>query len=146
MAKLSASLTEEAVPVMKLTSWENPLLFHPQLNATLGLEYIRRYNREGADFIELDKPKLRNMKLNIVVEDLAVVDDRNGIRHDPIKLAQSIFKIVCDNMDLEDNDKAIEYYTAKSKLKKMSTKNKKKSFWLSDVKIINPKKAKRKRR
>ena len=52
MAKLSASLTEEAVPVMKLTSWENPLLFHPQLNATLGLEYIRRYNIWLGDYFE----------------------------------------------------------------------------------------------
>lgn len=108
-------------------------------------EYIRRYNREGADFIELDRQKLKDMKLNIVVEDLAIVDERNGIRHDPVKLAQSIFKIVCDNMDLEDNEKAIEYYTAKSKLKRMSNKHKKKSFWLSSVKVINPKKAKRKR-
>ncbi len=108
-------------------------------------EYIRRYNREGADLIELDKQKLKDMKINVVVEDLATVDDKNGIRHDPVKLAQSIFKVVCDNMDLEDNDKAIEYYTAKSKLKRMSNKNKKKSFWLSNVKIINPKKTKRKR-
>ncbi|MBQ8298943.1 MAG: YvcK family protein [Clostridia bacterium] len=108
-------------------------------------EYIRRYNKEGADLIEFDKNKLKDMKLNIVVADLATVDDRNGIRHDHIKLAQSIFKIVCDNMDLEDNDKAIEYYTAKSKLQRMSNKNKKKSFWLSNVKVINPNK-KRKRK
>ncbi len=108
-------------------------------------EYIRRYNREGADLIELDKNKLKDMKLNITVADLAMVDDRNGIRHDHIKLAQTIFKIVCDNMDLEDNDKAIEYYTAKSKLQRMSNKNKKKSFWLSSVKVINPNK-KRKRK
>lgn len=108
-------------------------------------EYIRRYNKEGSDLIELDKTKLKEMKVNIVVGDMATVDDRNGIRHDYLKLAQTIFKIVCDNMDLDDNEKAIEYYTAKSKLKKMSNKNKKKSFWLSDVKIINPNR-KRKRK
>lgn len=108
-------------------------------------EYIRRYNKEGSDLIELDKNKLKDMKLDITVADLAVVDDKNRIRHDHIKLAQSIFKIVCDNMDLEDSDKAIEYYTAKSKLQRISNKNKKKSFWFSNVKIINPKKRRKRK-
>ena len=83
-------------------------------------EYIRRHNKEGSDIIDLDKPNLREMKVNFVIDDMAIVDDKNSIRHDPIKLAQNIFKIVCDNMDLEDNDRAIEYYTAKSKIKKIT--------------------------
>ncbi len=98
-------------------------------------EYIRRYNRDGSDLIELDKNKLRESKINIIVDDLTKVDDR-GIRHDSLKLAQTIFKIVCDNMDLENSDRAIEYYTAKSKLKRMTKKNKKKNIFLKDVKII----------
>lgn len=108
-------------------------------------EYIRRYNREGADLIEFDKAKLKDMKLDILVADLATVEDKNGIRHDYLKLAQSIFKIVCDNIDLSDSDKAIEYYTAKSKLERISNKNKKKSFLFSNVKVINPKRKKRRK-
>lgn len=108
-------------------------------------EYIRRYNKEGSDIIELDKRNLREIKLDFIIDDLATVDDKNGIRHDSIKLAQNIFKIVCDNMDLEDNDRAIEYYTAKSKLKKITNKNKKKNILFRDVKIIAPNRKKKRK-
>ena len=47
-------------------------------------------------------------------------------------------------MDLENSDKAIEYYTTKSKLKKMTGKNKKKSILFRDIKIVSGKKKKRK--
>lgn len=102
-------------------------------------EYVRRYNKEGSDLIDLDRNNLRDMKLNLVVDDIAVAYDKGGIRHDPEKLAQDIFKIVCDNMDLNGNDKTLEYYTARTKLKKMSGKKKKKNILFSKVKIINAK-------
>ena len=75
---------------------------------------------------------------------MTVVDEKGNIRHNPIKLAQNIFKIVCDNMDLENSDKAIEYYTAKSKLKKITNKNKKKCLLFRDVKVVSSTKRKRK--
>lgn len=101
-------------------------------------EYIRRYNKEGSDLVELDRSKVRDLKINVLVDDLATVDDKHAIRHDPIKLASCIFKIVCDNMDLNDDDKAIEYYTAKSKMNRMNNKNKKKNILFRDVKVVMP--------
>ncbi len=105
-------------------------------------EYVRRYNKEGSDIIDIDKSGIKNMKLNLIIDDLATLDEKNLIRHDSLKLAQCIFKIVCDNMDLEDNDKAIEYYTAKTKMKKMTQKDKKKSILFRDIKIISNRKKK----
>lgn len=104
-------------------------------------EYIRRYNREGCDLIELDKAKVKDMKLELVVDDLGTVDEK-GIRHNSLKLAQSIINIACDNMDLESNDSTIEYYTAKSKLKRMTDKKKKKSILFRNVKVVTPKRKK----
>lgn len=105
-------------------------------------EYIRRANKEGCDLVELDKNNVKDIK--VIVDDLTVVDEKGNIRHNPIKLAQNIFKIVCDNMDLENSDKAIEYYTAKSKLKKITNKNKKKCLLFRDVKVVSSTKRKRK--
>ena len=98
-------------------------------------EYIRRANKDGCDLVELDKNNVKDIKL--VVDDLTIVDEKGNIRHNPIKLAQNIFKIVCDNMDLENSDKAIEYYTTRSKLKKITNKNKKKNILFRDVKIVS---------
>ncbi len=105
-------------------------------------EYVRRANQDGVDLIELDKSNIKGIRL--VVDDLSVVDEKGNIRHNPLKLAQNIFKIFCDNMDLENSDKAIEYYTTKSKLKKMTGKNKKKSILFRNIKIVSGKKKKRK--
>ncbi len=99
-------------------------------------EFIRRYNKEGSDLVEIDRANIRNMRLNLVVEDMAVVNDKNTIRHDSMKLAQSIFKIICDNMELEDDEKTLGYYTTKSKLKRVSQKAKKKNILFRDVKVI----------
>ena len=101
-------------------------------------EYIRRYNKDGADIIELDRNNLKDMKINLIVDDLSTIDDKNEIRHSPMKLAHSIFKIVCENMDVDSSKGALEYYTTKNKLKKITTKNKKKNILWKDVKVILP--------
>ena len=64
------------------------------------------------------------MNMNLIVEDLSVVDETNSIHHDPVKLASTIVKIVCDNMEMNDNQATLNYYTMKSKIDK--TKKKKK--------------------
>lgn len=107
-------------------------------------EFIRRYNKEGSDLVEIDRSKLRGMNAKLIVDDLATIDEKNYIRHNSLKLAQNIFRIVCDNMDLENNERAIEYYTAKNKIDKIARKRKKKSILFSDVKIITNTKKKRK--
>lgn len=105
-------------------------------------EYIRRYNRDGSDLIDIDRNILKNMDMKLIIDDLSVADEINAIHHDPIKLAKSIIKIVCENMDVNDADATLGYYTAKSKMKKMS-KKKKKSILFSKVKVITPNKRKK---
>ncbi|MBR4110820.1 MAG: uridine diphosphate-N-acetylglucosamine-binding protein YvcK [Clostridia bacterium] len=108
-------------------------------------EYIRRYNQEGADVLEVDKNEIKNTGVELIIEDYAQTDDKGYIRHDPNKLAKSIMKIVCDNMDIAADKKALEVYMIKSKLKNMNKKNKKKSILFRDVKVItNTKKTKKK--
>ena len=99
-------------------------------------EYIRRYNKEGADILEVDKSNIKQTGVNLIVDDFAIIDEKGNIRHDSEKLAKAVMKIVCDNMDLRNNRQALEYYTIKSQIKKMSGKKGKKSILFNDVKIV----------
>ncbi|MBQ9267612.1 MAG: YvcK family protein [Clostridia bacterium] len=106
-------------------------------------EYVRRYNSEGADIMEIDKNNIKAKGVNLVVDDFAVIDEKGNIRHDPDKLANAVMKIVCDNMDLTNSKQALEYHTIKAKIKKMRRRKKKKSILFNDVKIVaNGKKSK----
>ena len=46
-------------------------------------------------------------------------------------------------MDLNDDEKAIEYYTAKTKLNRMANRNKKQNIMFKDVKVVMPNRKKR---
>lgn len=100
-------------------------------------EYIRMYNTHNSDVIDIDKTKMKNTDVRLVVEDMSIIDDKKKIRHDSIKLAKVIIDIMCQNMDLSANGQALEYYNIRSKLKGLSAKNKKKSVLLRDVKVIS---------
>ena len=103
-------------------------------------EYIRRYNQNGSDLVDIDKNILKNMDMNLVFDDLTVVDETNSIHHDPMKLAKAIIKIVSENMDVSDTQATLDYYTVKSKMKS-TNKKKKKNILFSDVKVISPNKS-----
>lgn len=107
-------------------------------------EYIRKYNRNGSNLVDIDRRILKNMNTNLVIDDLTVIGENNTIHHDPVKLAKTIAKIVCDNMDMEDNQSALNYYTVKSKMDGVK-KKKKKSILFSDVKVIRTNKVKNKK-
>lgn len=108
-------------------------------------EYIRRYNQNGSDLVDIDKHILKNMNMNLIIDDLSVVDETNQVHHNPLKLAKAIVKIVCDNMDMSNNSKTLDYYTMKSKIDGVN-KKKKTNILFRDVKVINPKKKTKKER
>ena len=103
-------------------------------------EYIRRYNEEGAELLELDKSNIKATGVQIVISDLAMTDDKGFIRHDSRKLGKAIMTIVCDNMDLRHDKRAFEAYMIKSKMD--SKKKKKKSILFQPVKVVKTTKRK----
>lgn len=100
-------------------------------------EYIRLYNQNGADVIDIDKARVRNTGVKLVVKDLSVAGEKGKIRHDSVKLAKEIINIMCQHMDISADKQALEYYNIKSKLKDVNSKNKKKSVLLKNVKVIS---------
>ena len=100
-------------------------------------EYLRKYNKKGADLIDIDKVKVKETGTKLIVRDLTVIGEDGKIRHDSIKLAKEIVDIMCQNMDLSADKQALEYYNIKNRLKKL--RRKKKSVLLRDVKVISKK-------
>lgn len=100
-------------------------------------EYIRMYNQNNSDVIDIDKARIKNTGVKLVVKDMSVVGEKGKIRHDSVKLAKAIIDIMCQNMDISANKQALEYYNIKSKLKGFNSKSKKKNVLLRDVKVIS---------
>lgn len=100
-------------------------------------EYVRMYNQRGSDIMDIDKSRIKNTGVKLVVKDMSIVGEKGRIRHDSVKLAKEIINIMCQNMDLAANKQALEYYNMKSKLKHVNSKSKKKSVLLRDVKVIS---------
>lgn len=103
-------------------------------------EYIRMYNQKNSDIIDIDKPRIKNTGVRLTVEDMSVVDNNGKIRHDSIKLAKAIINIMMQSIDISENEKAMEYYNMKNKLKNMNSTGKKKSILFRNVKVITNKK------
>lgn len=100
-------------------------------------EYIRKYNIEGAELLEIDKNNIKSMGIKLEISDFAYIDEQGLIRHDPNKLSKVIMKIVCDNMNLATDKKALETYIIRAKMNNIEKKNRKKNILTRDVKIIN---------
>jgi len=99
-------------------------------------EYIRRYNEEGSELLEIDKSEIKATGVKLEVDNFATTDEQGFIRHDPKKLGAAIMTMAYNNMDLKHHKQAFEAYKIKSKLDKNNKK--KKNILFQDTKIITP--------
>ena len=99
-------------------------------------EYVRRYNEEGSELLEIDKSDIKATGIKLAVDDFATADEQGYIRHDFKKLGAAIMTMAYNNMDLKHHKQAFEAYKIKSKLEK--NKKKKKNILFQDTKIITP--------
>jgi hypothetical protein len=104
-------------------------------------EYIRRYNEEGQELLEIDKSEIKDTGVKLCIDDFAYADEQGFIRHDPKKLSAAIMTLAYNNMDMKHNKNAFEAYKIKAKLEK--NKKKKKSILFQDTKIIASSKIKK---
>ena len=99
-------------------------------------EFIKKYNREGADLVEQDidvaKSKFKGIKF--LQRNLSsIIDD--FVRHDPNLVASSVIELICDDLRYQDKENDPQYVMMNTKLKADKEINKK---------IINEKKARKK--
>ena len=101
-------------------------------------EYIKKYNKEGADLVEqkINDPRVKRIKF-IKKNISTIIDDK--IRHDPYLIAESAITLICNDMKFQDKESDPEYLMLNAKLQSDKRINK-----LKKEKIRMDKKAKRK--
>ena len=79
-------------------------------------EYIKRYNREGADLVEqkLEVPGIK--KIKFIKKNISTIKD-GRIRHDPNLIAESAITLICNDMKFQDKENDPEYVMLNAKLK-----------------------------
>ena len=113
-------------------------------------EYIKMYNREGADLVEqkINDPALKRIKF--IKKNISKIVD-GKIRHDPYMIAESAITLICNDMKFQDKENDPSYIMLNAKLqsdKRISKlkKEKRKKDKKAQKKGINPNKKSRSRK
>lgn len=79
-------------------------------------EYIRKYNKEGADLVEVDTKKLSQYNVKVIQRDMSCIKN-DKIRHDADKVASIIIEMICNDLKFHDMQNNTEYLLLQSVLK-----------------------------
>ena len=79
-------------------------------------EFIRRYNKEGADLVEQDISNAKGLGVKLLQRRLSFVDGE-FIRHNPDAIASSIIELICEDLKFKDMQNNTQYLMLNSKLK-----------------------------
>ena len=91
-------------------------------------EYVRKYNMQGQELVQIDAAKAKEQDVYLMQRDLSyVVGDR--IRHNPDAIAASIIQLICDDLKFKDMQNDTKYVLLNDRLKeaKKSLKENKKN-------------------
>ena len=78
-------------------------------------EYIKKYNLDGAELVEQDLSDIKDKKIKFIKEDMSVIKD-NFVRHNSMLIADTLIKIICDDLKFKDRQNEPEYLMMNSKL------------------------------
>lgn len=84
-------------------------------------EFIRRYNREGADLVEQDISKAKEEGVKLLQRNLSYIDSE-FIRHNPDAIASSIIELICEDLKFRDMQNDTKYLMLNSRLKETKKK------------------------
>ena len=84
-------------------------------------EFIRKYNREGADLVEQDISKAKEEGIKLLQRNLSYIDG-DFVRHNPDAIASSIIELVCEDMKFRDMQNDAQYMMLNSRLKNTKKK------------------------
>ena len=79
-------------------------------------EYIKKYNKEGADLVEQKINDTSSKRIKFIKKNIStIIDDR--IRHDPLLVAESAITLICNDLKYQDKESDPEYLMLNAKLK-----------------------------
>lgn len=79
-------------------------------------EYVRKYNKEGSDIVEIDTKKLNGYNVKVIQRDMSCVRD-GKIRHNPDGIAATIIEMICNDLKFHDMQNDTEYVLLQTVLK-----------------------------
>ena len=79
-------------------------------------EYIRKYNKEGSDLVEVDTKKLNSYNIKVIQRNMSCVKN-DKIRHNPDIIAATIIEMICNDLKFHDMQNDTEYLLLQSVLK-----------------------------
>lgn len=78
-------------------------------------EFIKKYNLDGADLVEQNIEEVKDKKIKFIKENMSVIK-QDYIRHNSMIIADTLIKIICDDLKFKDKHNDIEYIMMNSKL------------------------------
>ena len=87
-------------------------------------EYIRKYNKEGADVVEVDNSKLSTKGPKIIQKSMSCIKD-GKIRHNSDAIAINIINLICNELLFQDKKHDSEYILLNAVLKEQKKQEKK---------------------
>lgn len=87
-------------------------------------EFIKRYNRDGADLVEQNIENVTDKKIKFIKENLSIIID-DCVRHNATLIADIVIQMICDDLKYVDKQNEPEYLMMNTKLKADKEINKK---------------------
>lgn len=86
-------------------------------------EFIRKYNKEGSNLVDVDSQYFRGKGIKLIKADISCVDGEH-IRHDSDELAKTIIELICNELKFRDQQNDDKYLLLNSRLKEAKKNNK----------------------
>ena len=102
-------------------------------------EFIRKYNQEGAELLEADTAKVKDMGIKLIQRNLSCVDGEK-VRHDPEGIALAIIQLICEDMKFRDMQNDAQYVMLHERAKESKKQIKQKAKQESKTKPKTTKK------
>lgn len=84
-------------------------------------EFIKMYNKKGADVVEQDTAKAKALGVKLLEKDLSqIVDD--VVRHNTEAVAESVIELVCDDLRFKNKQNDPQYVMLNAKLREEKQK------------------------
>ena len=78
-------------------------------------EFIKKYNLEGSELVEQDLSKVKDKKIKFLKENMSIIKD-DFVRHDAMLIADTLIKMILDDLKFKDMQNEPEYLLMNSKL------------------------------
>ncbi len=87
-------------------------------------EYVRKYNKQGSDVVDLDTAKIKELGVNVIKKDIVKIE--NGyIRHNTEEIAKTIMEFICNDLKFKNKQTETQYVLLNTKLRDKKKTDKK---------------------